>query len=697
MNAWIRIGALLLILAGVILCQPLLADVQSKLKALEAAHESGILTDEEYAHKKAELEAQLRAATPPLDEATKQKLQALEAAHQAGILSDEEYSRKKAELMGQQAVDNAAPIESGTNLTLYSDPQRRFQFQHPPDWNAQALPERQGIALTHGKATVSVLVFPGDDDAHKLIKAVAEQIRGQWQNYRELLRGEWKIGGQATPFVEFTGMNPQGMLAHSQMTVFVTSGTGYVFLLTAPENEFSDMQPVRETLLNSFQVGGASLVRREGKTYHHAVGFSFWYPTGWTVKENEDLIQLVPPNPGSTAEGPNELYFVSAESVAEEGIQRPDDPRIAEYLDMQVQSLSPLLKRAGQVSFIDMAEGKGAVLSWEAGTTQGSVVSAQAFVSIIKEHVVVLIGIGLKDRLEARNSDLRQIFASFGSGAAPLLPAVTVSNEQGQANIATSPNISANEIGDANWGFKFQPPQGWKSQKSDRVVVLGHNTIAGAILVLPHTATSFQEVQEQMQKGLSEEEVQLSLTSSLQTIGSNAVAGDYAGIFNGQQVKAHGIGTFSPYGGGAYIIALTIPDKYSPQLSSAADAIAKGIQFFKVDVSDLVTHFSGTWVNYTKNTETKMVLAPNGEYFNNYESSYSSGEYRYSNPTVDWGIAGQNQTRGRWTVRGNREQGVIIIKSQDGSETVIEYKVHVEKGQTYWNEYWFNGALYSKQ
>jgi hypothetical protein len=644
---------------------------------------------------------------PPLDEATKQKLQALEAAHQAGILSDEEYARKKAELMGQQAVGHAAPVESGANLTLstptpigfrYSDPQGRFQFHHPRDWNAQALPEGQGIALTHGKATVSILVFPGADDAHKLIEAVAGQIREQWQNYRELLRSEWKIGGQPTPFVEFTGMNPQGMPAHSQITVFVASGMGYIFLLTAPENEFAAMQPVRETLLNSFQVGGASLTRREGKTYRHAIGFSFWYPTGWTVKEDEEVIQLVPPNPGSTTEGPNELYFVSAENAAEEGIQRPDDPRIAEYLDMQVQSLSPLLKRVGQVSFIDMAEGRGAVLGWEAGATQGGVVSARAFVSIIKDYVVVLMGIGLKDRLEARNSDLCQIFASFGSGAAPSLPTVAASNEQGQVNIATSSTISANEVGDANWGFKFQPPQGWKSQKSDRAAVLSHDTIAGAILVIPHTATSFQEVQEQMQKGLAEKEVQLYLTGGLQTIGNNTIVGDYAGIFNGQQVTAHGIGTFSPYGGGAYIIAIVVPDKYSPQLSSAADAIAKGMQFFKVDVSDLVTHFSGVWVGFTQNTQTKMVLAPNGEYSDNYESSFS-GKFKnqYGDQTGAWGTAGQSQNRGRWTVRGTREQGVIIIKSQDGGETVIEYKVHVEKGQTYWNEYWFNGALYSRQ
>ena len=62
-------------------------DIQSKLKALEDAYRAGILSEAEYASKKAELEKQLQV----LDESKQQKLNALEAAYQAGILSEEEY------------------------------------------------------------------------------------------------------------------------------------------------------------------------------------------------------------------------------------------------------------------------------------------------------------------------------------------------------------------------------------------------------------------------------------------------------------------------------------------------------------------------------------------------------------------------------------------------------------------------------
>lgn len=259
--------------------------------------------------------------------------------------------------------------------------------------------------------------------------------------------------------------------------------------------------------------------------------------------------------------------------------------------------------------------------------------------------------------------------------------------------------VLPNEIGDPNWGFKFQPPSGWKPQKTDKASVLGHGTIWGAILVIPHVATNLQEVQQQMLKGYAEENIYLSLISPLQPISDSVIAGDYVGIYNGQQIKARGVGTFSPFGGGAYIIALTSPEKFGQELSGTAETIAKGMQYFKVEVSpDLMQHLAGTWVNFTRDTATKMTLTSSGEYFDNFEAGHL-GQFHDQQgfQTGYWGTTTQDQNKGRWTVRGNREQGQIIITFQDGRKTVLEYQVHVEKGQTYWNEYLFNGVLYGKQ
>ena len=267
-----------------------------------------------------------------------------------------------------------------------------------------------------------------------------------------------------------------------------------------------------------------------------------------------------------------------------------------------------------------------------------------------------------------------------------------------QANTVSSSKISADEVGDPNWGFKFKPPQGWKFQKGLEGAVLGHDTIAGMILVIPHMIANLQQVQQEMQKGLAEEGTQLHLAGGLEPMNEGSFSGEYQGVFQGQQVKARGIGTLSPFGGGAYIVALTIPSKYGSELIGAAETISRNMKYFQIDVSDLVSHFSGTWVHTTGSTTTWVTLAPTGEFSTNYEAGYW-GRFndQLGNQTGSWGVASTEKTQGRWTIRGNREQGIITITYSNGSESSVQYRVHVEKGQTYWNEYKFDGDHYAKR
>ena len=71
--------------------------------------------------------------------------------------------------------------------------------------------------------------------------------------------------------------------------------------------------------------------------------------------------------------------------------------------------------------------------------------------------------------------------------------------------------------------------------------------------------------------------------------------------------------------------------------------------------------------------------------------TYSGGQ------TGSWGFAREDHAQGRWTVRGTKQQGVLLLTKRDGSQTTVRYQVHVERGQAYWREYFFDGELYSKQ
>lgn len=163
---------------------------------------------------------------------------------------------------------------------------------------------------------------------------------------------------------------------------------------------------------------------RSGGTYRHPAGFTFWCPAGWSAKITEEVLQLVPPNPGTSPEGPTEIYIVAGESVAGEGIFSPQDPRVVEYIDQQVRSVSPYLILKGAAVPVSMGHGHGVELNWEGTSPRGDLVRARAFVTIVMEHGISLIGIGFKDLLQARDADLRQMFSSFGFGAGENDPAV---------------------------------------------------------------------------------------------------------------------------------------------------------------------------------------------------------------------------------------------------------------------------------
>jgi hypothetical protein len=259
-----------------------------------------------------------------------------------------------------------------------------------------------------------------------------------------------------------------------------------------------------------------------------------------------------------------------------------------------------------------------------------------------------------------------------------------------------NPQNASGEVGGASWGFTFVPPEGWVSQVTTDWILLGHNSIAGLIIIMPHQAQSIAQMQMEMKEGLQEEGTNLQLSGSINTLKENSLIGDYEGYLDGTVAKAKCIGVLSPNGGGAYIIAASTPEMYSESLVNAAKEVAGNMTFIKMGTTELVNHFAGKWTTFTTNTSTDIYLYPNGVYSEYYEASYSGGFEDGGTNTGNWGANNQSNDTGKWTVRGSIEKGTIIIDMQNGEQYTIEYQVHVENGQTYYGEYWFNGSLYSK-
>ncbi|MFW6162499.1 MAG: hypothetical protein ACODAJ_06990 [Planctomycetota bacterium] len=151
------------------------------------------------------------------------------------------------------------------------------------------------------------------------------------------------------------------------------------------------------------------------------------YPQGWAVQEQEGTAQLIPPDAAVVDGAPAELYFATGEGVEDAGIQRPNDPRLLQYLDTHVQSLSPALSRAGAGAAAQSGVGPGVVLDWQATGQGGQAIVARAYVAVARGQMLAVVGMGLRQRVLARDAVLRQVFGSLSFGQAgpgqPVAPA----------------------------------------------------------------------------------------------------------------------------------------------------------------------------------------------------------------------------------------------------------------------------------
>ncbi len=270
--------------------------------------------------------------------------------------------------------------------------------------------------------------------------------------------------------------------------------------------------------------------------------------------------------------------------------------------------------------------------------------------------------------------------------------------DQTKPSTTSSFSLSEGEVGDPQWGFAFRPPAGWKYKKSGEGILLGHDTVPGMIIIFPHTYVSLQAVQTAMMEGLQEEGVIMTPASQLSSLGTSALTGEYQGIWQGQQAKGRGIGTLSPQGGGAMIIAVTTTDKYGPQLSGPAEQIAKEMRYFPVDASNLMRHFAGYWWYYSGTSaishEQLIYLGADGTYREKREDAADvSNLDQYGNVVNQYLGNFQDRGSGRWTARGNKYEGVISVTRADGSSFDIEYRVKPSQNQRF-GDYYFNGTLY---
>lgn len=129
-------------------------------------------------------------------------------------------------------------IMTASAETMYRDPRQRFTLAVPDGWTAA--PRDFGANLSCDKAYASLVVMERPGVARDLVSFFSAQLAGQWQNWRELERGDVRFGDQAGTFAVYSGTNPEGVEAVVKIVAVATADTAYALLMSVPVAGFDE-------------------------------------------------------------------------------------------------------------------------------------------------------------------------------------------------------------------------------------------------------------------------------------------------------------------------------------------------------------------------------------------------------------------------------------------------------------------------
>jgi len=346
------------------------------------------------------------------------------------------------------------------------------------------------------------------------------------------------------------------------------------------------------------------------------------------------------------------------------------------------------------------------------GTCQGQEGSSEFEASFEGSLLILtLIETGTSGEVTSRSLE----FARAASGASPSAelglppapPAKKAPKDRSASPKPTSPQASApapvkpqpptgagESVSDPEMGISFTIPAGWNGQKQEDAIYLTSTGYKGFILIQRHSYNSLEEMESEAGQGIVDEAngTHLMPVSELQAFGENGLAVEFSGVAQGTQTRSYAVGLISPQGGGVTIMAAVEGSSYSEAYPGFVRGIAEGLAFIPAGPSggnaaggasdpDLMRYFAGEWYCYSSGstiyggagTERKMTLCPDGLYRDSSEFSASGG---------GWGAASEGAGWGRWTIEGDKTQGVIFVMYPSGQSKQIPYQVVSKEEQT---------------
>lgn len=274
--------------------------------------------------------------------------------------------------------------------------------------------------------------------------------------------------------------------------------------------------------------------------------------------------------------------------------------------------------------------------------------------------------------------------------------------------LATSLNSSAQTTGTVEYkylGIRFTIPDGWIGQENEIGYIVGSYTEPGFALLTTNPSRTVEELRQQAQQGIYEENgTMLSLTSSVESLGSDKIGGEFQGTLEGQAVRAYIVGMVNPHGDGVTVMAIAAPQEYSSIHRTLATNLVNSMQFYEAETPPVVEEWRQALQNakltYMDSYHTQgggvnidgTVYGTGGGYISKVEIHLcGQGYFKYnsgSSVNVDHGAFGgtnsASQGSGTWSVIGNA-QGGATLRLQFHNGDMREYTLDYQNNQTMLN------------
>jgi hypothetical protein len=199
--------------------------------------------------------------------------------------------------------------------------------------------------------------------------------------------------------------------------------------------------------------GAQAEIPNDWKTFSHPAGIKFRYPGSWLVKEDASGIYVIPQPITMSPQGiPEE--FMMFQSVAAEGITKPDDPRVAQFLDQLWTANFPGMQRNGKIGTVQTKLGPATVMTYEGQLPDGMNHRHKVFLTIHQDQGIFMVHLAPKNSKNGLAGTAQKIFTSLASTPPKIDSALlrSWSRSTTESSVGVGASVFANST--VTWTFK---------------------------------------------------------------------------------------------------------------------------------------------------------------------------------------------------------------------------------------------------